>query len=305
MSVAGHGTEKYRYGRLFESSAGRGWRDLLVERRSHPKGELPPLKPRDTEVAIQLDGRTFVERQGGGVRERTYGTSGTVWLCPAGVREDFINIHADIPDCLHIYLPGRPFANTLIEDLDIDPSKVNLLYKSVPGDSFIAELSEKILTELVSETSSGRLLIESLSHTLSAYLVYSYSEEALRKGTLTKADTPLDAKRLARVIEFIDANLDREFAIADLARAACLSASHLARGFKAATGRTLHGFVSGQRLELAKKLLVEGEKSLAEIAYASGFSSQANFGRAFRRITNSTPGQYRSKFVKPNVLANL
>jgi AraC family transcriptional regulator len=305
MSVEGHGAEKYRKGELITSSIDRGWRHLLVERRRHPAGEIPSLKPRDTEISIQLNGRTVVERQGGGVRERTFGTSGTVWLCPAGIREEFINIQAEIPDCLHIYLPGKPFADSLLEDLDVDPANVNLLYKSVPQDSFISELSEKILRELLSETSSGRLLIESLSRALSAYLVCSFSGQASGKNTLAKFSAPLDAKRLSRVIDFIDANLDSELAIADLARAACLSASHLARGFKAATGRTIHGFVSGQRLEVAKKLLSEGEKSLAEIAYESGFSSQANFSRAFRRITNSTPGQYRDKFGRRAALGKV
>jgi AraC family transcriptional regulator len=54
-----------------------------------------------------------------------------------------------------------------------------------------------------------------------------------------------------------------------------------------------HQYVSAKRLEIAKALLVRGDKSLADIALALNFSGQANFTRAFSRLTGRTPGQYR------------
>lgn len=42
-------------------------------------------------------------------------------------------------------------------------------------------------------------------------------------------------------------------------------------------------------------MLIEGQRPIAEIAYVVGFSSQANFGRAFREAINVTPRQFRAQ----------
>lgn len=295
MRIAGHGAEKYVTGRLLASSTDRGWTHLLAERRSHGAGELPSLIPRETEIAIMLRGRTLVERQGGGMRQRTFATRGTIWLCPSGIREEYINVAGEISDCLHIFLPGRPFADTVLQDLDIDPSRVNLRYESIAHDSFIEPIAERILAELDAETSSGRLLVETMSNTLSAYLIQRYSETGVRLRISTTVDKPLDGRRLSRVMDFVDAQISGDLAVSDMAKVACLSPAHFARSFKATTGRPPHEFVSERRLDLAKKMLSEGRHSTAEIAHATGFSSQANFARAFRKVASMTPSQYREQ----------
>jgi hypothetical protein len=141
---------------LLASSGDRNWTHLLAERRSHGAGELPSLVPRDTEIAVLLRGHTLVERQGGGMRQRTFATRGTTWLCPSGIREEYVSISKEIVDCLHVFLPGRPFADTVLQDLDLDPSRVNLRYESIAHDSLIEPIAERILAELDAETSSVR-----------------------------------------------------------------------------------------------------------------------------------------------------
>jgi AraC family transcriptional regulator len=58
-------------------------------------------------------------------------------------------------------------------------------------------------------------------------------------------------------------------------------------------GQSPHQYVSAKRLELAKELLIRGDRSLEEIALGLNFSSQANFSRAFRQVTGWAPGQFR------------
>ena len=33
-----------------------------------------------------------------------------MWLCPAGLKEDFLRISHDIPEVLQVYLPPKPFS---------------------------------------------------------------------------------------------------------------------------------------------------------------------------------------------------
>ncbi|QXX76572.1 helix-turn-helix domain-containing protein [Methylovirgula sp. HY1] len=104
----------------------------------------------------------------------------------------------------------------------------------------------------------------------------------------------LDPRRLQRVLDFIDDHLEDNITIGTLAETACLSPFHFARAFKATAGMPPHQYVSARRVQFAKMLLAKGEQRLVDIALACGFSSQANFSRAFRQATSMAPGQFRA-----------
>ena len=295
MGTLGNSVDKYVTSRMLQTSNDRRWSHLLAEIWSHEAGELPSQLPRDTEIAILLRGHSHVDRRGAGMRQRTLGKRGTVWLCPAGISEDFINIENPIQQCLHVFLPGKPFDEAMLKDLDIDPSGISIRYEAIDRDIFIEHVADQILREMQAETSTGRLLIESLGNALSAHLVHSYSATSVRPKHLAGAQKPLDPKRLSRVTEFISASVERDFTVNDLASVACMSPAHFSRSFKAATGTAPHEYVSRQRLDLAKRLLVTSDRLLVDIAYAAGFSSQANFNRAFRKAVGTTPSLYRGQ----------
>ncbi|GLR93083.1 MULTISPECIES: helix-turn-helix domain-containing protein [Bradyrhizobium] len=298
MGMLGNSVDKYVTGRMLQTSNERRWSHLLAERWSHDPGDLPPQLPRDTEIAILLRGNSVVDREGAGMRQRTFGRRGTVWLCPAGIREDFIRVENQMQECLHIFLPGHPFDDTMLRDLDIDPSGMSIRYESVDHDIFIEHVADRILGELEHETSTGRLLVESLGRALSAHLVHSYAATSVRLKQPHAVQKPLDARRLSRVTEFIAASVDRDFTVKELASVACMSPAHFSRSFKAATGSAPHEYVSRQRLDLAKRLLSTSDRPLVDIAYAAGFSSQPNFNRAFRKAVGTTPSLYRAQKVR-------
>jgi AraC family transcriptional regulator len=294
MAIVGHGFEKFPTGRLLASSAERRWPGLFAECRSHLAGDLPTYVPTYTEVALLLRGPSTVTRQADGVRQRTAAIPGTIWLCPAGLREDFITISDDIPEALHIYLPSRPFSALQTDYGSWDIGVASLRYESGLRDPLLEQIGQVILSEMQSETSSGRLLIESLTCSLAARLLQSYSDISLNPPSLAPSTKGLDHRRLRRVLEFIDAHLEDDITVGRLASIACLSQFHFARVFRTATGKSPHQHLSEKRLELAKSLLSQGSPSLVDIALACTFSSQANFSRAFRRATGMTPGQYRA-----------
>ena len=103
----------------------------------------------------------------------------------------------------------------------------------------------------------------------------------------------LDRRRLTRVLDYIDVNLQGDLTLPRLAAVACLSRFHFSRAFKAAVGRSPRHYVSAKRLEFAKQLLGKGDQPLTHIALTLNFSCQANFTRAFREATGQTPAQYR------------
>ena len=98
---------------------------------------------------------------------------------------------------------------------------------------------------------------------------------------------------LRRVREHIDANLEANVDLTDLAAIADLSRCHFARAFKQSVGGTPHRYLMHRRLEKAQELLGGTELSLAEIALATGFSDQSHFSRRFRDHLGTTPRAFR------------
>ncbi|MBN1835704.1 MAG: AraC family transcriptional regulator [Spirochaetales bacterium] len=100
--------------------------------------------------------------------------------------------------------------------------------------------------------------------------------------------------RINRVLDYIDAHLERSFNLAELAAVANFSKFHFHRLFAALTGETLFQFIARVRLERAAAgLLAHPKQSITEIALDCGFSSSAAFARAFRGGFGVTPSQWR------------
>jgi AraC family transcriptional regulator len=298
MTVREYGVGKYGSDGLIASSADRGWSGLSAELRRHGDGVIAwkSTQP-DTEICVDIHGnRSVVTRRGGGILDRTVAERGTIWLSPAGLQEDFVDISDPVPGILHIYLPTSHFSPDSL-GIDVDGSVIaSLRFERGFHDPLLAGIAYAIVSELENQTPAGRLLAETLAASLAARLVQNHVGTTTARALSPTTQEGLDRRRLSRVLDYIAANLEGDLTVHDLASIACLSRFHFARAFKAALGQPPHKYVAAKRLERAKDLLVQGDRSLVEIALALNFSCQANFTRAFRQLTGQTPGQYRRGF---------
>jgi AraC-like DNA-binding protein len=96
-----------------------------------------------------------------------------------------------------------------------------------------------------------------------------------------------------RVRDYIDGHLGENVELEALADIAGLSRCHFARAFKQSSGVTPHSYLMKRRVERAKKLIVETELALAQIAIECGFSDQSHFSRRFLQYTGVTPRTFR------------
>jgi len=300
VAARGSGVEKYSSAGLLLSSAERGWSGLSAELRSHSDDIVAwkSTQP-DTEISVDMRGNgSVVTRRGGGIFERTVAEQGTIWLSPAGLQEDFVELSDPVPEILHIYLPSSHFSPSSL-GVEVDKSVIaSLRYESGFKDPLVAGIASAIVSELKAQTSAGRLLVETLASSLAARLVQNHVSSPPAQAFPNISHEGLDRRRLSRVLNYVEANLEGDLTLAQLASIACLSRFHFARAFKAATGYSPHQYVSAKRLERAKALLKRRDQSLVDIALALNFSCQANFSRAFRQVTGQTPGQYRQSQAK-------
>lgn len=90
--------------------------------------------------------------------------------------------------------------------------------------------------------------------------------------------------------------LGRGLRLNEVARTAGLSAAHLCRIFRAATGMSPGGYFQHLRIQRACRALLAGRETAAEIAHALGYADSAHFNRGFRKIVGTTPCRYRARF---------
>ena len=293
--MLGHGAAKFPTSRLLESSTERGWPGLFAERRAHAAGVLPPFTAPFTELSLLVRGAAMLTRQAAGMYQQTLAKPGTIWLSPAGLKEDFTIISADVAEILHLYLPAKPFVSLAPADSVLERAKP--LYVAGFHDPLIEQIAAVVLDEMRSESWSGRILIQAVTNTLIARLLDAYSSLSAMRPAASEGRPRLEQRRLQRVLDFIETHLEDEITVAQLAAAARLSEFHFSRAFKATTGRAPYGYVSDRRMSHAKWLLAETDRSLADIADACRFSSPGNFSRAFQRATGTTPAKFRQSIT--------
>ncbi len=104
-------------------------------------------------------------------------------------------------------------------------------------------------------------------------------------------------------IDYIEANLDFDIALRDVAEAASISQWHFQRIFKALTNETLKTYIRSRRMANALEKLINTEDRIIDIALRAGFESHESFSRAFKKQFFMTPNEYRklgekSRFLK-------
>ncbi|MHC4927223.1 MAG: helix-turn-helix domain-containing protein [Planctomycetota bacterium] len=124
---------------------------------------------------------------------------------------------------------------------------------------------------------------------------------------LRKSSTPIESARTTNIfaaqpdsritaaIEFMRYNYAEPLTLAAIAYAAGLSPSRLGHVFVEQTGTTVFNYLNTIRIDHAKRLLKTTDANCTQIAYTTGYNSPAYFTRVFKKHTDQTPNQYRSK----------
>ncbi len=267
------------------------WPDLLIERRRIQAGPQADFTAESVEVVIMLSGRAGSQRKGDGETQRGAALPGMVWISPMGIHEYDIELTGPA-ECLHIYLPPTLVEASALQDYDIDPSRVQLAYAGFVADPSLHQIAAAMNSCVGRKFDvTDRLFIDGMRTSLAASLMGNYTVDRWKRPEIGPT---LDAKRLKRVIDYIEARLMDEMTLEELAGEACLSPFHFSRLFKQATGLSPHRYVTDRRVQMAQQKLAGDASSLVEIALDAGFGSQANFTRVFKRSTGLTPGQYRA-----------
>jgi AraC family transcriptional regulator len=263
------------------------WTGVKVHRARVLPGRLVEDASYLHKININLAGRLTREKiTDGGKLVRTKSELGNLCLTPAG---QSLSAFWDEPvDNLGILLEPDFVAQTAAENRFASSFEFTRIDKE--EDFLIQHIGLALLAEADSETPAGRLYADSLIQTLTLHLLKDYSTA---KYAAEHLNGGLSGYRLRRVKDFINANLEEDLSLSEIASVADLSQYHFARAFRKTTGLTPQQYLMQQRIERAKELLAKDDLPIVEISLLTGFKNQSHFTTLFRKFTKLTPKLWR------------
>lgn len=270
--------------------------DPALRLRSHvlPAQQTPapaPALPQHTLTFVYAGSIQGARRAGGGSWQPfDTATHGHVTIRPAGC-STALRWSAERPvRTTSLYLSPEQLEDVALE-MGMAPARVELPDRFNVADALLRAQAQALRRMAATGTATVDPLYRNT--TLQAIAV-----RLLRHHCTTTPSEPdtgaLSKSRLRRVERYVQAHLDADLALDDLADEAGLSKYHFSRRFKERTGQSPYQFVIYERVRAARRLLRDTTRPLAQIAFDVGFSSQSHLTRTFKRHVGATPGTYRA-----------
>lgn len=100
---------------------------------------------------------------------------------------------------------------------------------------------------------------------------------------------------MRKIIALMNANMQRQLSVRELAQSVNLSTAHLRRLFKSETGKPVTTYLKDLRLQYSQDLLETTFLSVKEIAASIGQSAN-HFITDFKKFHGVTPSQFAARY---------
>jgi AraC family transcriptional regulator len=162
----------------------------------------------------------------------------------------------------------------------------SILHTRMHRDHQIATALHWLWEEAQAGAPNGRLYADAVLAIITSRLAGMIGRTPVDRGTLARW-------QVDRVTDYLQADLSRQVALADLAALVGLSEAHFCRSFKRATGHSPLQWQLALRIEHAKVLLSQPRASMTDVAAACGYAQPSHFAKLFRREVGVAPSEWR------------
>lgn len=177
------------------------------------------------------------------------------------------------------------------------PGEVAIL--GVDNDSLVCAFSASDLSSIDPDSFEiGRRAAILLEGILDGGVKGRRVERVPPKGLVVRASTetfPVEPRWLSEALLFISRNVARGLTASDVYAAVALSHTTVDKAFRHELGTSVKQTILNVRLQEARRLLTTTDRSVVDIARASGFSRDDYFCNVFKKAVGVTPGDYRQK----------
>lgn len=186
----------------------------------------------------------------------------TVWLAYVLPEKD-VSLY-------HIQYVTETFCRLFKQWIPHDPMEKALLYEHLTDENFIfsrKKLHQAIISEL-------------------------YNAIEVHKENRSTTDI------MCQISQYMEINYTKPFIQSEYANLFYLNKDYMSRKFTSTFGVNMLTYLNQIRIRHAKELLGDFSLKIQEVAYTIGFKDEKYFAKQFKKLTNVTPGDYRSSLKK-------
>ena len=150
-----------------------------------------------------------------------------------------------------------------------------------------------VLSELESELQQENFGHQILANALLLQFLIGLTR-GMQEHQLQYTEPEVCDEKTAAILQYLSEHLTEPVSIDELASHFFISKYHMMRRFREQTGYTIHSYLVGKRLMLARELIAGGMR-VREASDASGFGDYSTFSRAYKRQFGEVPGVLRAE----------
>ncbi len=124
-------------------------------------------------------------------------------------------------------------------------------------------------------------------------LICSFFDKASNKNAAKGIRSAIRYEEIVKAKSMIMENLKALPKVEAIAKSLNMSVSSLLRQFKIMYGKSIHDYYTEKRMELAKKMVLEENRTIKEIALMLGYNQASPFIEAFSKLYGYSPGSLK------------
>ncbi len=175
------------------------------------------------------------------------------------------------------------------------PRVEQLVWPQGAFDPIVHHLGQALLSSLEPPHDAPKIFLEHVLQAMNCHFVCIYG--GVRISAL-RFHGGLSSLQMQRATEFLEAHLDGNIALQQVAEVCDLSVSHFSRAFKQTFRRPPYKWLTERRVDRARDLMTNSRLPLADIAIQCGFADQSALNRSFKRMHRVTPGMWRRRTTR-------
>lgn len=144
----------------------------------------------------------------------------------------------------------------------------------------------------------NKLLFEQKHNKKEQILLLQLIFMEIMNSNFCKEKTGGKSVAITRAINYLENHLYLNFNLNELAKASGISKYYLIRKFKEEMGITPQQFLLNKKIDKAKSLLINTQKSITEISEELCFSTSSHFCLCFKKLVGNSPTEYKKIAIK-------
>ncbi len=198
------------------------------------------------------------------------------------------------PEKEGLYAENNPMNNLHGESAEVYSGEYDLPYIMNFSQSLRLEgLFMELYQHYVSESRKNQFFVRTCLMQIMAYTCAEWQK--IRALQSPSRSVRINYRKIFEIRKYIEHNFSKRLKLQELADLAVLSPNFLCNIFKKITGVSIFHYINDCRINEAKKVLINTNRSIKEIAYELGFENDTYFYTLFKKKEGLSPTAYRDQ----------